>query len=173
MLFDPVKNYFFGGTYESGEIFIFEIGKPGHEKISKQIGVLKNKEKIIDMIWQPEKMELLVANESGEMFFWDTLKGKQICKDNVIADMLKAFDEMKMSKCMYIREKSMIITAGRGRKSKFWEIPKTWRDCANEQEEEREIEIRRKVENLYKVREALKRKQNDSEDDDLKGWHWS
>ena len=39
-------------------------------------------------------------------------------------------------------------------------------------EEEREIEIRRKVENMYKVREAVKRKAVNSDEDDLKGWHW-
>jgi hypothetical protein len=41
-----------------------------------------------------------------------------------------------------------------------------------EVEEEREIEIRRKVENMYKVREAVKRKEVNSDEDDLKGWHW-
>lgn len=55
----------------------------------------------------------------------------------------------------------------------FWEIPSTWRDAVAEVEEEREIEIRRKVENMYKVREAVKRKQVNSDEDDLKGWHWN
>ena len=43
MFYDPMKNYLFSGCYENGEIYVFEIGKPGHEKISKQIGFLKNK----------------------------------------------------------------------------------------------------------------------------------
>lgn len=54
----------------------------------------------------------------------------------------------------------------------FWEIPSSWRDAMAEVEEEREIEIRRKVENMYKVREAVKRKEVNSDEDDLKGWHW-
>ena len=41
-----------------------------------------------------------------------------------------------------------------------------------EVEQEREIQIRRKVENLYKVREAIKKKEENSDEDDLKGWHW-
>ena len=61
LFFDPVKNYLFSACYETGEVFIFEIGKRGHEKLSKQVGFLKNKEKIIDLIWKPEKMELLVT----------------------------------------------------------------------------------------------------------------
>jgi hypothetical protein len=32
--------------------------------------------------------------------------------------MLKAFDNMEMSKCMYIKQKNLIITASRGRRTK-------------------------------------------------------
>ena len=62
LLFDPVKNYLFGSCYDSGEIFIFEVGKRGQEKLAKQIGVIKNKPKIVDLIWKVDKMELLVCN---------------------------------------------------------------------------------------------------------------
>jgi hypothetical protein len=79
MLFDSHRNYLFASCYESGEVFIFEIGKKNQEKLSKQIGFLKNKEKIIDLIWQSEKMELLTSTQSGEIFFWNTVKGEQVC----------------------------------------------------------------------------------------------
>lgn len=46
----------------------------------KQVGTLKNKDSVINMHWQPDKMELIVVTEKGEIFFWDTIKGKQICK---------------------------------------------------------------------------------------------
>ena len=32
--------------------------------------------------------------------------------------MLKAFDDITMSKCMYIKEKNLIVTASRGRRVK-------------------------------------------------------
>jgi len=35
-------------------------------------------------------------------------------------DMLKAFDDVLMSKSMYIRDKNMIITASRGRRVKVY-----------------------------------------------------
>jgi hypothetical protein len=44
--------------------------------------------------------------------------------------MLKAFDNIDMSKCKYIKNKYTIITASRGRSIKFWEIPKFWRDVS-------------------------------------------
>ena len=87
--------------------------------------------------------------------------------------MLKAFDTMEMSKCKYIKSSNTIVTASRGRIVKFWEVPKFWRDIHTVVEEERELQIRRKVENMYKVREAVKRKEVNSDEDDLKGWHWS
>jgi hypothetical protein len=43
LLFDPVKNYLFSSVYDTGEIFIFDIGKSKNEKLSKQIGTLRNK----------------------------------------------------------------------------------------------------------------------------------
>lgn len=58
---------------------MFEIGKSKNEKLSKQIGYLKNKANIVDLIWKPEKMELLACTEPGEIFFWNTVKGEQIC----------------------------------------------------------------------------------------------
>lgn len=52
MLFDNHRNYLFASCYESGEVFIFEVGKKNQEKLSKQIGYLKNKVNIVDLIWQ-------------------------------------------------------------------------------------------------------------------------
>ena len=76
VLFDPLRDYLFAGCYETGEVIVFEVGKPGHEKISKQIGYLTSKSHIVDMGWQAEKMELMVATQEGELFFWNTLKGE-------------------------------------------------------------------------------------------------
>lgn len=73
--------------------------------------------------------------------------------------MLKCFEEDKeMSKIQFLPEEKTLITIEKGRSVKFWEIPKIWRDHSTEAEEEKEIEIRRKVENLHRVREAVKKK---------------
>lgn len=45
----------------------------------KQVAQLKNKAGIVSLHFIPEKMELIVGCQSGEVFFWDCLKGKQIC----------------------------------------------------------------------------------------------
>jgi hypothetical protein len=37
---------------------------------------------------------------------------------SIHVDMLKAFDDIKMSKSLYLKEKHMIITASRGRRVK-------------------------------------------------------
>ena len=47
--------------------------------MSKQIGFLREKSKIVDLLWKVDKMQLLVATESGELFFWNTVKGEHIC----------------------------------------------------------------------------------------------
>ena len=61
LLFDNHRSYLFAGCFESGEVFIFEVGKKNQEKMTKQIGFLKNKEQIVDLLWLSDKMELLVC----------------------------------------------------------------------------------------------------------------
>ena len=56
MLLDRVKNYFFAAGYDSGSIYIFDLPKPGQDKLMKQVGTLKNKESIISMHFLPDKM---------------------------------------------------------------------------------------------------------------------
>ena len=79
MVVDRVKNYFFAGGFDSGSIYVYDLPKVGQEKLMKQVATLKNKEGIISLHFIPEKMELIVATRSGEVFFWDCIKGKQIC----------------------------------------------------------------------------------------------
>lgn len=56
MLPDNIKNYLFASGYETGNIYIYDIGKSGQEKFAKQIAILKNKEKIVGLQWIPSKM---------------------------------------------------------------------------------------------------------------------
>lgn len=79
MLFNRDKNYFFAAGFDSGSIYIYELPKPGQDKLMKQVGTLKNKKNIISLHFIPQKLELIVATQSGEVFFWDCVKGKQIC----------------------------------------------------------------------------------------------
>ena len=53
MVLDRVKNYFFAGAYDSGSIYIYELPKPGSEKLMKQVALLKNKPGIVSMHWVP------------------------------------------------------------------------------------------------------------------------
>ena len=82
MMMNREKNYFFAAGSDSGSIYIFDLPKPGQDKLMKQVGTLKNKDNIISMHFLSDKMELIVATQSGEIFFWDCLKGKQICTNS-------------------------------------------------------------------------------------------
>lgn len=53
MLIDRVKNYFFAGAFDSGSIYIYELPKPGNEKLMKQVAALPNKPGVISMHWIP------------------------------------------------------------------------------------------------------------------------
>lgn len=59
--------------------------------------------------------------------------------------MLRPFEEGEIGITYFLPLSKTLITAERGRQIKFWELPRAWRDSAVQAEEEREIEIRRKV----------------------------
>ena len=56
MLIDRVKNYFFAAGFDSGSIYIYDLPKPGQDRLMKQVGTLKNKERVISMHFVPERM---------------------------------------------------------------------------------------------------------------------
>lgn len=56
MMFNRHKNYFFAAGFDSGTIYIYDLPKPGQDKLMKQVATLKNKEAIISMHFVAEKM---------------------------------------------------------------------------------------------------------------------
>lgn len=61
MFMDRTKNYFFAAGFDSGSVYIYDLPKPGQDKLMKQVATLKNKEGIICMHFIPDKMELIVG----------------------------------------------------------------------------------------------------------------
>lgn len=85
--------------------------------------------------------------------------------------MLKALcGETSLATTRFIEKNKLLISCEKEKMIKFWRVPSQWKDLSVQRQEQREIEIRRKVENLHKVREAIKKKEEDSDDDDLACW---
>eukprot|EP00919_Chromeraceae_sp_WS-2016_P011456 GHVR01026727.1.p1 GENE.GHVR01026727.1~~GHVR01026727.1.p1 ORF type:complete len:221 (-),score=20.18 GHVR01026727.1:334-996(-) len=55
MHFDTNRNYLFTGSYDDGEINVFDLDKPGKEKLAKMNATLKGKDKIRDITWSAKR----------------------------------------------------------------------------------------------------------------------
>lgn len=87
-----------------------------------------------------------------------------------ILDVLQSFDN-DITSLTYIEQKETLIASSKGKSIKLWTLPREWRD-AKLVADERKLANKRVIEeNKRKVGAALKKGQEDSDDDDLAGWH--
>jgi|JI6StandDraft_1071083.scaffolds.fasta_scaffold04228_8 hypothetical protein len=56
-------------------ISVFDIDKPGKEKLTKQVAGLEGKENPRSLVWVPKRMEVLVGLGNGTVTFWNSLLG--------------------------------------------------------------------------------------------------
>ncbi|CAD8199045.1 unnamed protein product [Paramecium pentaurelia] len=163
IFFDPVKNYLFTAGFDQGEIGIFEVGKSGREKFTKQTASLKGKLQMREIVWSPSRGECMVGNKDGTVTVWSGKKAAPIF-------VIKAHNT-DITKLQWYEDKHMLVTSGKEKSLKFWQLPKEWRDKKIEQQEEQEYEQMKKQENIKISQESTKKKEFDSDEDDLKGWH--
>ena len=64
-----------------------------------------------------------------------------------------------------------MISTSKGKSIKFWRLPKEWRDAKLVADEKKQAAKRVIEENKIKVSEAVRKAEEDSDDDDLAGWH--
>jgi hypothetical protein len=85
-------------------------------------------------------------------------------------DLLQAFDN-EVSRLQFLPEKELLISASKGKSIKIWLLPREWRDAKLVAEEQK---LAGKFITDYrkeKLANNLVKAQEDSDDDDLAGWH--
>jgi WD40 repeat protein len=80
MHLDTSRNYLFTGSYDDGEINVFDLDKPGREKLAKLNATLVGKEKIRAITWSAKRAEIITGTADGSITFWNAVEGKSICK---------------------------------------------------------------------------------------------
>lgn len=81
---DPNRNYLFSGSYDDGELNVFDLDKPGREKYAKMNATLKGKEKVRAITWSAKRTEIISGTADGAITFWNAVEGKSICKFTLI-----------------------------------------------------------------------------------------
>ena len=64
-----------------------------------------------------------------------------------------------------------MIAASKGKSIKLWQLPKEWRSAQLINEEEKEADKRLREMNKERVVNAVRKAEEDSDEDDLAGWH--
>ena len=155
------KQYIFTGT-NKGDISILDLGKPGREKLIKEISYFGGNLEIRILRYNPEDHELYSGDQKGKITVWSLKSGESIyawqAHNGAITQMI------------YNRKKRQLLSVGKDKKIIYWQIPDSWvSDSMKKFEEDnmREINANRAAERLKK---ANKEGDDDSSDDSLDGW---
>jgi WD40 repeat protein len=142
---------------------VFDLDKPGREKLAKMNATLMGKEKVRAISWSAKRAEIYSGHADGSITCWNAVEGKPIY-------VLKAFDN-EITKVEFIIEKDLLICCSKAKQIKVYKLPKEWRDAklvADEQKLASKLVIEY---NKQKVSNAVQKAAEDSDDDDLAGWH--
>jgi len=66
---------------------------------------------------------------------------------------------------------NILVSAGKDKKIKFYQLPDEWRDKRLEAEIMKESRIAKQNENLNQYKKQLEKAAEDSDEDDLAGWY--
>lgn len=85
-------------------------------------------------------------------------------------DLLKAFDS-EVSRLEFIPERDWLISASKSKSIKIWEMPKQWRDAKLIADQKKEAGKFLNEYSKTKLASTMKKAEEDSDQDDLAGWH--
>ncbi len=70
---DLNRNYLFTGSFEAGEINVFDLDKPGREKLAKITATLMGKEKVRAIAWSAKRAEIFTGTADGSITIWNAI----------------------------------------------------------------------------------------------------
>ena len=155
------KQYIFTGT-NKGDISILDLGKPGKEKLIKEISYFGGNLEIRILRYNPDNHELYSGDQKGKITVWSLKTGQSIYAWQAHSGAI--------TQMHYNRRKKHLLSVGKDKKIIYWQIPDSWvSDSIKKFEEDsiREINATRAAERLKKFQTT---NDDDSSDDSLDGW---
>ncbi len=123
----------------------------------------KGKDKVRTVAWSSSRHEIMVGSANGTVTFWNPIKGESL--------YVQKCHEDELTRVLYLEKERLMVTASKGREVKFWRLPEEWRSKDLEAEEQKDIDQQKKTLGQNYVKEAVEKKEQDSDEDDLLGWH--
>jgi len=163
LLFDTNRHYLISGNHSDGVLAIWDLDKPGKEKYAHNIASLQGKEKVRYAVWSSGRAELMSGNGDGTVTFWNAKKATPIYVIPAHTDAI--------TKLQWFESSSMLVTAGKDKKIKFYQLPAEWKDPRLEEALQAEARLDQQAKAMQKSQDNIKKGQADSDDDDLGNWH--
>lgn len=73
LFFDTNRNYLFTGSFDDGELNVFDLDKPGREKLAKLNATLIGKDKVRAVAWSAKRAEIMSGTADGSITFWNAV----------------------------------------------------------------------------------------------------
>jgi hypothetical protein len=89
---------------------------------------------------------------------------------SIYTDVLQAFDT-EITQLGFLPEREWLISASKSKSIKIWSMPKEWRDARLVADERKQAGKFINEYNKEKLLNTIKKAEEDSDDDDLAGWH--
>ena len=102
----------------NGYITIFDIGKPGKEKLTKRVGSTQGKSKQRIVLWRDQGREIISGDEDGVITFWLAKEGTPLY---VLAAHSGPITQMRFNE-----DTQQLISCSKDKKIKIWQLPHIW-----------------------------------------------
>ena len=160
---DYHKQYIFTGT-NRGDISILDLGKPGKEKLIKEISYFGGNLEIRILRYNPDSHELYSGDQKGKITVWSLKSGQSIYAWQAHSGAI--------TQMIYNRKKKQLLSVAKDKKIIYWQIPDSWVNASVQKFEEDSMREINNSRAKAKFEKQLKKEGDDdsSSDDSLDGW---
>lgn len=171
LVLDFNRSYMFSSGFD-GSLGVFELGKPTKERFTKQVANFIGKPKIRGLAWSPSANELYAGDDNGFLHVWNTVKGAPIF-------VHQCFSKHAITDLHWIESEKVLLTSSKEKSFKIWRLPEKWHEKEGVEELVHgagQLLLGKGLQSAMTMGEkeipAYVRPE-DSDDDDLLGWHRS
>lgn len=170
--FYPLKHYLFSCS-DSGLVSVFDLGKPGQEKTTKELSYFdyyEAKIKLKAVLYDMDNNDVLTGDNYGRVIFWSLKTGKPIF---VIKVGAKAVLRMKWIRNTEEQNKLLWVSCS-DNSIYFIKLPIKWLNNEDiEMYEQIEIKNRSDLNAMMKIQSLLAKDEDyNSDEDSLNGWDY-
>ena len=169
-----IKNYLFGCS-DYGNISVFDLGKPGQEKTTKELSYFdyyNSKFKIKSVIYDPDTNQVITGDNYGRLIFWSLKYGKPIHVTKVSPNG-KGIIKIRFIENSEEPNKLLLVSC-LDCSVYFVKLPLKWVENEDiEKYEQVEIKVRSDLNAMIKIQDFLAKDEDyNSDEDSLNGWDY-